>query len=123
MKGLLYKWLVFVFLLINTAVFAQEKASSKLANELFNDGNFSAALAQYLKLLEENPDESKLNYRVGVCYLNTNIDKSNAIPYFEKVLTKPNPEPNTIYLLGRAYHFAYRFPEAIKMYKKFKTLN
>ena len=102
---------------------AQDKASSKLASELFNDGNFNAALDQYLELLKTTPEDLKFNYRAGVCYLNTNIDKSDAIPYFEKVLSLEGADPNTYYLLGRAYHFAYRFPNAIKMYEKFKEFN
>ena len=102
---------------------AQEKVSIKQANELFNDGNFKEALDAYLILLKDNESDKKCNYRTGVCYLNTNIDKSNAIPYLEKVLTLEKPDPNTYYLLGRAYHFAYRFKDAIKMFEKFKTLN
>lgn len=102
---------------------AQDKASSKLANEYFNDGNFKAALDEYVELLEATPDDLKFNYRAGVCYLNTNIDKSKAISYLEKVIASEGADPNTYYLLGRAYHFAYRFPNAIRMYEEFKQLN
>lgn len=115
---------VFVFILLGSNVLlAQDKATSKLANEYFNDGNFTAALDEYLELLEANPDDEKFNYRAGVCYLNTNIDKSNAIPYLEKALEAESPNPNTYYLLGRAYHFAYKFPNAIKMFEEFKKLD
>ena len=114
----------FIFLLsFNSLLVAQELASDKLANERFNEENFKEALANYLELLVSTPENLTYNYRIGVCYLNTNIDKSNAIPYFEKALTSSATDPNASYLLGRAYHFAYRFPEAIKMYRKFKTLN
>ncbi|MBL4593349.1 MAG: tetratricopeptide repeat protein, partial [Flavobacteriales bacterium] len=109
-------------MLMSCVLFSQNKATSKLANEFFNDGNFRAALDEYMELLDENPENLKSNYRAGVCYLNTNIDKSNAIPYLEKVVAAEGADPNTYYLLGRAYHFAYRFPKAIKMYEKFKEL-
>ena len=122
-KQLLTKTLLISLVLISSFLSAQDKASSKLANELFNDGNFKAALDEYLELLKTSPEELKFNYRTGICYLNTNIDKSNAIPYFEKALSMEGVDPNTYYLLGRAYHFAYRFPNAIKMYEKFKELN
>jgi tetratricopeptide (TPR) repeat protein len=107
--------------LVSGFIFAQEKVNSKLANEYFNDGNFNAALDEYLEILEIVPQDPKFNYRAGVCYLNTNIDKSNAIPYFEKALKTENPNPNTFYLLGRAYHFAYRFHNAIEMFEEFKN--
>lgn len=116
--------IITVFILLaSSSLLAQDKATSKLANEYFNDGNFTAALDEYLELLEASPDDEKFNYRAGVCYLNTNIDKSNAIPYLEKALKAESPNPNTYYLLGRAYHFAYKFPNAIKMFEEFKKLD
>ncbi len=122
-KQLFFKTLLITSLFISGALFAQDKMTSKLANELFNDGNFTAALDEYIELLEESPENLKFNYRAGVCYLNTNIDKSNAIPFLEKSLTLEDVDPNTYYLLGRAYHFAYRFPKAIEMFEKFKEIN
>jgi tetratricopeptide (TPR) repeat protein len=104
-------------------IFAQDKINSKLANEYFNDGNFYAALDEYLEILKSVPKDPKFNYRAGVCYLNTNIDKSNAIPFFERALKTEKPNPNTFYLLGRAYHFAYRFHNAIEMFEEFKNIN
>ena len=102
---------------------AQDKGTSKLANELFNDGNFNGALKHYLELLKNDPENTKFNYRAGICYLNTNIDKSDAVPYLENVIDSEGADPNAYYLLGRAYHFAYRFPKAIKMYEAFKKIN
>lgn len=122
-KKLFAKGLLLTLILMNSALFAQEKVSSKMANEHFNDGNFYAALDEYLELLKQTPDDAKFNYRTGVCYLNTNINKSLAISYLEKALKMENPNPNTYYLLGRAYHFAYRFNEAIDMYEQFKKID
>jgi hypothetical protein len=115
---------LFIYLnFFNGLLFSKDIASAKLASEFFNDEKFNEALDQYLALVVADPENLKYNYRIGVCYLNTNIDKSNAVTYLEKVLTMANSEPNTYYFLGRAYHFAYRFTEAIKMYEKFKVLN
>ena len=123
MIRLFSKTLLFSLIILSGTTFAQDKATSKLANELFNDGNFKAALDEYKELIEAVPNDLKFNYRAGVCYLNTNIDKSEAIPHLEKVIGMEDADPNTYYLLGRAYSFAYRFPKAIKMYEKFKELN
>lgn len=121
----MYKYFLLSLIVFSSLVSAnaQDKLSVKQANELFNDGNFNEALDAYLLLLEDNAEDAKLNYRTGVCYLNTNIDKSKAVPFLEKVLTLKDVNPNTYYLLGRAYHFAYRFNDGIKMYEQFKTLN
>jgi len=109
--------------LLSSFLFAQDKPTSKIANEHFNDGNFKEALSEYLELLKTAPNDIKFNYRTGICYLNTNIDKSNAIPYLEKVVASEKPDHNSYYLLGRAYSFAYRFPKAIKMFEQFKEIN
>lgn len=107
----------------NLTMFAQEKTTAKLANSFFEKENFNEALPEYLELLETDPENLVFNYRIGVCYLNTNIDKSNAVSYLKKVVDSEKPNPNAFYLLGRAYHFAYRFNDAIAMYQKFKTIN
>jgi hypothetical protein len=97
------------------------KADPKEANDKFTNGNFDAALDDYLQLLEGDSKNEKYNYRVGVCYLNTNISRKKAIPYFEVVTREPKYEPDAMYLLGRSYHFAYRFDDALKCYNKFKA--
>ena len=85
------------FLFINIAV-AQE-ITSKIASENFNQGDFNTALKNYLELVKQEPENSKYNYRIGVCYLNTNIDKAKAVGYLEKTLQLPEPDANTYYLL------------------------
>lgn len=112
-----------VTLFIINSTFAQDKAVIKKAATLFDQFNFYEALDEYLLLLEEAPEDPLFNYRVGVCYLNTNIDKSNAVSYLEKVIAQEKPNPTAYYLLGRAYHYAYRFNDAIKMLEEFKTIN
>jgi hypothetical protein len=97
------------------------KVDPKEANDRFINGNFEGALDLYQLLLEKEPKNEKYNYRIGVCYLNTNISKKKAIPYLEIVTRMPKFEPDAMYLLGRAYHFAYRFDDALKAYNQFKT--
>ena len=99
----LSSFLVIVNLFFTFSLVAQETPSLKVANQFFNDNNFNAALKIYLSNIAENKEDQKFNYRLGVCYLNTNIDKSNAIPYLEKALSIGDPDPNTYYLLGRAF--------------------
>lgn len=105
------------------AAFAQDKAVSgpKIAEAKFKAANYDEALTDYLDLLVDDAKNMTYNYRIGVCYLNTNISKPKAIPYLEVVTRQASYEPDAMYLLGRAYHFAYRFDDALRCYNQFKT--
>lgn len=117
---------IFAFLFVFTLapLFAQTdiaESDIKTADDKFKAANYEEALTIYLDLLVEDARNMTYNYRIGVCYLNTNINKAKAIPYLELVTRQPNFEPDAMYLLGRAYHFAYRFDDALIAYNKFKT--
>lgn len=101
---------------------AQDKAVSdpKIAEAKFKAANYDEALTDYLDLLDVDSKNMEYNYRIGVCYLNTNINKAKAIPYLEIVTRQNNYDPDAMYLLGRAYHFAYRFDDAERCYNTFK---
>jgi hypothetical protein len=84
-------------------------------------GNYEDALSDYLQLLNEDSRSELYNYNIGVCYLNSSMNKAKAIPYLEIVTRKEKHDPNADYLLGRAYHYANRFDEAVVSFQKFKT--
>ncbi|HAE31303.1 MAG TPA: hypothetical protein DCF89_09320, partial [Flavobacteriales bacterium] len=94
--------------------------TKKEVYNLFSEGNYEGALEELLELYELEQDNDEYAYLIGVCYLNTNIDKSMAVNYLEQAASSSKPNENAVYLLGRAYHFAYRFDDAIKSYQKFK---
>lgn len=97
-----------------------KKVDPYKADDKFIHGNYESALDDYLSLLDQDPKNDKYIYNIAVCYLNTNINKSKAIPYLEILTRKPKFDPNAMYLLGRAYHYGYRFDDAIKAYNAFK---
>ena len=105
-----------VITLLATLFQAQD---SKLAENYFLDGNYTAALSEYEILTADEPENIDYNYKLAVCYINTNGDKSRAIPYLEFLVKDPKIIPDTWYLLGRAYHFGYQFDKAIEAYQKF----
>lgn len=112
-----------IMLLFTSLIFAQDeskKVDAYDADKKFTAGNYEAALDDYLALLEKDPKNDKYNYSIAICYLNTNINKSKAIPYLEILTHKPKYDPNAMYLLGRSYHYANRFDDAIKAYNSFK---
>jgi len=96
------------------------KVSPDEASEKLKLGNYEDALLDYLQLLNQDPKNVIYNYNVGVCYLNSNVNKAKAIPYLEIVTRKEKHDPNADYLLARAYHYGNRFDDAIAMFKKFK---
>lgn len=84
--------------------------------------NYEEALEDYLSLLSTDSKSETYNYNAGVCYLNTNINKSKAITYLEIVTHQEKHNPNADFLLGRAYQYANKFDEAIASFNKFKGL-
>jgi hypothetical protein len=111
--------LLLVLFFVSVVSYAQDR---KKAARLFDAGNFEAALEEYLLIHEKARTDAMVNYRIGVCYLNTNIDKPAAIPFLDFVTSLTQFEPNALYLLGRAYHFNMEFDKAIKAFTRFIEL-
>lgn len=82
--------------------------------------NYEDALEDYLQLISLDSKNEIFNYNTAVCYLNSNINKSKAVPYLEIVTRAEKHNPNADYLLGRAYQYANRFDDAIAAFEKFK---
>ncbi len=82
-------------------------------------GKYEKALEYYLKAHNFNPDNALLNYRIGVCYLNS-IYHERAIDFFEEAIRLNVPELDVFYNLGRALHLNYRFEEAIENYTYYR---
>lgn len=78
------------------------------------------ALKHYLNAYTYDSINPTLNYKIGVCYLNT-INKVRAIPYLEKSYKiKPNINRDILYLLGLAYQLNLQWDKAIGKFEKYK---
>lgn len=109
------------------------KKTFEQAEQLFANENFSAALPLYLQLDSADKNNANLAFRIGVCYLNSPINKEKAVPYLEKAASnisekyregsfKEKNAPLTTYnYLARAYHFNYQFDKAIETFEKFRS--
>lgn len=76
------------------------------------------ALEEYEKAFAFNPANAYLNFKMGVCYLNT-IEKTKAIPYFERAYElDPSIDDNIYLYMAQAYHLNYEFEKAINMFNK-----
>jgi len=102
------------------AIEGPQKVDPKATVQKMKFGNYEGALDDYLMLLRKDPKNDVYNYNVGVCYLNSNINKAKAVPYFEILTRNPNCDPDGLYLMGRAYQYAYRFDDAMKVFAKYK---
>lgn len=114
-----------LFVICTLSFFSQDDTFTEVTSESalakVKLGNYEDALPDFLQLLNSDSRNELFNYNVGVCYLNSNINKAKAIPYLEIVTRKEKYDPNALYLLGRAYQYANRFDDAIATFKKFKA--
>ena len=127
MKSNYTKILFLALLFSSLTIMAQDenepikKTDQKAAEQKILNGNYEEALDDFLSLHVEEPENDKYTYNIAVCYLNINGNKSKAVPYLEKLVRHEKHDPNVEYLLGRAYHYANRFDDAIVYFAKFKA--
>jgi tetratricopeptide (TPR) repeat protein len=117
-------FLLFLFVLPAFLIAGEGKITPRKANELYQQQNYSEALEYYKYLIKADEKNIQYNMRIGVCYLNTYINKSLAIPYLKTVIDLDALDQNVnyaiaYYLLGKAYHYNQQFDEAIKTLEKF----
>lgn len=119
------------------------------AEEFFLHGNFASAEPLYLDLLKKDSTDAYLNFKTGLCYLNSRSQKHKAVFFlqnavsplstinyayslpagtaadFFNVTAKEIPTKEVIQhvsykYLGDAYYFIYEFERAISCYRKYK---
>jgi hypothetical protein len=95
----------------------------KEANDLYKRSNFMAAIEPYTKLVNYDPEDAEFNYRLGMCYISSNSDKSKAIQYFVKAADKKETPKDVYYFMGKALLSAGLYDEAIDAFEKYKEVN
>jgi tetratricopeptide (TPR) repeat protein len=110
------------------ASFAQSGKVQKVyepadAEEHFNHHNYLMAIPIYLQLLKADPKNVTYNYNLGICYLNTYVNKPAAIQYFDAASKDAKANVDVWYYLGKSYHLQHKFDDAIKCYTKYKDLH
>ncbi len=99
---------------------AQKFVDPRDASGYFKDGNYLAAMKGYKELIKSDPKNIEYHYKLGMCYLNSNVNKADAVEYFEWVTKQPKCDNEVWYELGKAYHYANKFNSAITAFNKFK---
>lgn len=117
--------LIFIAFAINAKTQSLIDIEKAKGEDFIKYEDYVRGLDFYKKLYKNNKDDNDINYYMGLCYLNINTDKTQAIPYLEHVKkTNPNYKGNLQLLLGRAFMYAYKFDEAINFLNEYrKTCN
>lgn len=98
------------------------KEAKKEAEMFFKAENYNQALKLYERLVVTEPNNADFNFKLGVCYINTNINKAKAVPLLEYAAnanTKERPK-DVLLELGKAYHFAGLYDKALETYESFR---
>lgn len=113
-----------VFLLVGSSLFSQPKNFTSIedAEEHFKHGNYLFAIPVYKAELKKEPDNGKIKYKLGLCYLNTRIDRSEAVTYLEMASKDPKVDEEVWFYLGKAYQINNKLEEAISAYEKYVSL-
>lgn len=98
------------------------KGSSDLlgdAEYFFEQKNYLRALPLYKQLLEKEPADVAVKFRLGVCYLFKSDEKEQSVTLLEEV-KKASPDIEKLdFFLGRAYHLNHRFDDALASFSKY----
>jgi cell division protein FtsN len=87
--------------------------------QLFENGRYSEALPIFKRLVILFPKDAKYQYYTGACMVLTNSELKTAIEYLTYASERPVPR-DVYFFLGKAYHYSYRFDEALDAYLKFQ---
>jgi hypothetical protein len=117
--------IVFVFVTVCFQLVAQPKGKKpeiEDADEHFKHGNYVMALPIYRDIFKLEKDNKKVEYKLGLCYLNTNYNRTEAVKLLEDVTKDPKCDEEAWYNLGHAYHLAGKIDDAIGAFEKYKKL-
>jgi hypothetical protein len=100
--------------------------SLQIAEVMFEDQNFVLASPIYNKIQQEHPSELYLKYKTGICGLFRSDMHETSMHFLMEVFAKNRFAENIEYYLAKAYHYNYRFDDALLMldsYLKAKGIN
>ncbi len=99
----------------------EAKNNIKAGDEIFEQGEvfYRDALPYYLKAQAFNPNNAKLNLKIGIAYLHS-FEKKKSYDYILKAFAlDPQVDPKIRYYLGRVYHLNSEWDKAIQEYSAY----
>ena len=101
----------------------EAKVVKKDATEFFAIGDYEGALKAYVPLQKADPKNADYNYRLGYCYVITNVDKTKALPFLQYASEQKGVKNEVYYYLGQAYQFTEQWDEAIRAFEQYKSIS
>lgn len=87
--------------------------------EMHNTANYSKALFYYKKAYEYNKNNPQLNYKIGVCIIETQNGEDASVFLQSAYDQNASLTTDLTYFLARSLHLTYHFEEAIKYYNQY----
>jgi len=134
-KLALFIFLVFISQIINAqgkkALYREKIVEG---NHLMVEKNYSLALTNFKEAYQIDSSSANINYKLGVCYLQSGSQKYKAVYHLEKAIQNTThnyseEDPNetqasefAYYYLGEAYRLSYNFIASYVNFKKFRDM-
>ncbi|MDG1238525.1 MAG: hypothetical protein P8N69_06410 [Flavobacteriales bacterium] len=128
-------FILIIIIVFGQKNFCQNSKDSKLkiegANQLFLEKKYDIAKSLWSEIVIDNPENSNINYKTGVSFLESKSGRINSLKYLKVAAQKVNkvysPFDNTIntaplevfYYLGKSYHLNNSQDSSIKYLKQF----
>ena len=121
------KIFILASLCISTAFGQLQDKDSAEAEKMFSKKRYSVVWQYYHNLLMADSLNAELNFKMGICYLNSRSQKEKAIVCFKRATTYIDKETNAPaiaykYLAEACFHVS-DFDDAIMNYQKFKKIH
>ena len=117
----MHKYLIFIWFLsiIGSSIQAQKK--NRGGDYYYKLKTYDRAVKSYKRELKKNADNGKILEKLTDSYLKSNLDRSLALPYAEK-LVNANPSIVNILNYGKALFYDDKFEQALEQFDKVKGL-
>ena len=116
-RGLLLILLCCISALAKTQYIEQYPISRSNGDQMTHFKNWPEAVRQFSLLLEEDPEDLELKYKLGKSYVCAGVNKKKSIAYLMDLMAFEDKENDFYETLAKAYFVNYEFDKAKVLYK------
>ena len=125
--NILLVFLLSIFIFGSQDTYGQElskrkiKAFVKKGRKAYRKEEYWKAKSYYDKVTDANPDKAQYWFEAGLAYYDSQVQREDAIIYFEKALELSTEDtiPEILFYAAKTYHFIGEFEKAIDYYNMF----
>ena len=116
------KYIAVLGILFLTSGFSPYAQSKKRDGDYYYKiKTYDRAIKGFLRELKKDRDNEKLLEKLVDCYLNSNVDRSVALPYVKKLVEK-EPSVNNLLSYGKVLFYAGDYKSALKQLDEVKSM-